>query len=100
MTALFPLLLSAVNSLLAFLVRSVLVKFAVFFGLFFVTSGFIAVLLSSGLLPNLASVASAMGGISAGVWYWLDLFNLSYGLNVIFSAYVARFIIRRIPLIG
>jgi hypothetical protein len=39
-------------------------------------------------------------GLNAGVWWVLDLFNLSYGVPLLISAYVARFLIRRLPVIG
>ncbi len=96
----FGILLSALNAALAFLVRSVIVKFAVFFALFFVTSEFMQVLVSSGLFPSAGNISSSLGSIPAGVWYFLDLFNASVGIPLVLSAYATRFIIRRIPLIG
>jgi len=35
-----------------------------------------------------------------GVLYWLGLFQVQYGLGLVVGAYVLRFILRRIPLIG
>lgn len=96
----FGIILSALNVLLGFLIRSVIVKFVIFFGLFFITTEFIQVLASAGILPNATSVSTSLGSIPSGVWYFLDLFNVSAGIPIIFSAYVARFIIRRIPVIG
>lgn len=96
----FGILLSAFNSVLAFVLRSVLVKFVVFFGLFFVTTEFVQVLTSSGLLPSASSLSGVMGGVPAGVWYFLDLFSFSTGFSALISAWVTRFIIRRIPIIG
>jgi hypothetical protein len=46
----FGILLSAFNLVLTFVLRSALLKFVLFFGLFFVTTEFIQVLSSSGLL--------------------------------------------------
>lgn len=34
------------------------------------------------------------------VLYWTSLFKVGWGLSVVVSAYLARFILRRIPLIG
>ena len=96
----FGILLSALNSVLAFVLRSVLVKFVVFFGLFFVTTEFVQVLTSSGLLPSASSLSGVMGGVPAGVWYFLDLFSFSTGFSALISAWATRFIIRRIPIIG
>ncbi|WP_368648912.1 DUF2523 domain-containing protein [Castellaniella ginsengisoli] len=94
----FGIVLSALNVVLAFIVRSVLVKFVFFFGLYFVTSEFIPVLM--GLLPNSGFLSSSFGGIPSSVAYFLNLFMVPQGISMVFSAYVTRFIIRRIPVIG
>ena len=94
----FGILLSAINASLAFLLRSSLVKFGTFFALFFVTTEFIALL--TPLLPNASALSATLGGIPATVWYFLDLFNVSAGIPLLLSAYVTRFIIRRMPVIG
>lgn len=96
----YGILLSAFNSVLTFVLRSVLVKFVLFFGLFFVTTEFIQVLSASGLLPSAASLSGVMGGVPSAVWYFLDLFIFPVGFSALLSAWVTRFIIRRIPLIG
>ncbi|MCL2658824.1 MAG: DUF2523 domain-containing protein [Betaproteobacteria bacterium] len=96
----FGIVLSALNAVLAFLIRSVIVKLAVFFSFFFITTEFMQVLMSSGLFPSASSISSSLGSIPAGVWYFLDLFNVSAGVPLILSAYATRFIIRRIPVIG
>ena len=94
----FAILLSAFNMVLAWLVRSLLVKFVIFFALYFVTSEFLAIL--AGLLPSASSLGGALSGITAGSAYFLDVFALKTGLSMVVSAYVTRFIIRRIPVIG
>lgn len=96
----FGIVLSAINAALGWLVRSVLVKFVIFFGLFFVVTEFISVLQSSGFLPSASSLNDALAGIPSSVWYFLDLFNFSFGVSVLVAAWVTRFIIRRIPVIG
>jgi len=94
----FGIVLSALNTVLGFIFKSVIVKFVLFFGLFFVTTEFTSIL--STLLPSSASLSGALGGIPAGVWYFLDLFNVSLGIPILLSAWVTRFMIRRIPVIG
>ena len=94
----YGILLSAFNAVLGFVLRSVIVKFVLYFGLFFVTTEFIALLTPR--LPDGNSLSSALGGIPASVWYFLDLFNVSTGIPILLSAWVTRFIIRRIPIIG
>ncbi|MGG7605408.1 DUF2523 family protein [Massilia sp. BKSP1R2A-1] len=92
------LLLGAVNTLLGFVFRSVMVKFVVFFALYFVVTEFVVLLVP--LLPDASGIGGALGGIPATVWYFLDLFNVSAGIPILLSAYVTRFAIRRIPVIG
>lgn len=94
----FGIFLSALNAVLGFVLRSVIVKFVLYFGLFFVTSEFIALLIPR--LPDGSALTSALSGIPASVWYFLDLFNVSAGIPILLSAWATRFIIRRIPLIG
>lgn len=96
----FGIVLSALNSVLGFVLRSVIVKFAVFFGLFFITTEFVQVLTASGLLPSAQSLHGLFSGIPSGVWYFLDLFSFAVGFPALLSAWATRFIIRRIPIIG
>ena len=94
----FGIFLSALNAVLGFVLRSVIVKFVLYFGLFFITTEFIGLLAPR--LPDGSALSGALAGIPAGVWYFLDLFNASAGIPIVLSAWVTRFIIRRIPLIG
>lgn len=42
----------------------------------------------------------AFQSIASGTMYFLDVFQFDYGLTVLLSAYLLRFGLRRIPLIG
>jgi hypothetical protein len=84
-----------------FLIREVVVKFIVFTSLFALVAflvpkaiGFLSPFL------GLSSLSSAFTGLPAGVWFFLDFFNLGFGVPLLISAYVARFLIRRLPVIG
>lgn len=94
----FGILVSAFNFILTWLVRSVLVKFVLFFGLYFVTTEFMQVIAS--LLPNASSLNGSLSAIAGNTSYFLDVFALQTGLSLVVSAYVTRFVIRRIPIIG
>lgn len=94
----FGRVLSALYALAGFVLRSGVVKFGVFFGLFFVTTEFIAALLP--MLPGVSSLTSAFSAVGPGVWFFLDLFKVPFGVSLCLSAMATRFIIRRIPLIG
>lgn len=94
----FGIVLSAINVALGWIFRSVLVKFVVYFALYFVTVEFTQILIT--LLPSASSINGAFSGITASVWYFLDLFAFSQGFPLVLSAISTRFIIRRMPVIG
>lgn len=96
----YAILISAGWSLLSWIFRSVLIKFVLYFALFFFVSEAVQWLQSSNLLPSVSTLNGAFGGIGGDVWYFLDLCSFSYGVQVTLAAFAARFIIRRIPLIG
>lgn len=91
---------AALYSVMGFLLRAVIVKFALFFALWFVTTEFIAVLQGTGLLPSIGALSGPFSALPSGVGFWLDLFAFTDGAHMIVSAISTRFIIRRIPLIG
>lgn len=94
----FGILLSALNSVLAWAFRALVIKFVVFTALYLVVYELVSVMAS--WLPSGASLTSAFAGIGAGTWYFLDMFAVSVGVPLLVSAYLTRFIIRRIPVIG
>ena len=94
----FGIVLSALNSVLAWVFRSIIVKFVVYFALYFVCTEFLSILGS--ILPNASSLNGAFSGFTSGMWYFFDLLGLSTGVPMLVSAFATRFIIRRIPIIG
>ena len=94
----FGIFLSALNSVLAWVVRSLLVKFVIFFALYFITTEFVSLIVN--LLPDGSSINSTLSGIGSATWYFLDAFQIETGISAVVSAYATRFIIRRIPIIG
>lgn len=96
----YAILMSAVWSALSWLFRSVLVKFVLYFGLYFFVTEAVSFLQGQGVLPTVASLTQAFGALGSGVWYFLDLCSVNFGMPLVISAHAARFFIRRIPLIG
>lgn len=87
--------------IVSWLLREVVLKFAVLTSVFLLVAFFVPYAVS--LLAPLIGVnglSSAFGQVSPGVWFFLDFFNLGYGLPLVISAYIARFLIRRLPVIG
>ncbi len=49
---------------------------------------------------NVQNINTVIVGIPGGVWWWLEIFAIDYGLPLMISASVAAFVIRRLPVIG
>lgn len=94
----FGIFLSALWTILGWLARSVLVKFVLYFGLFFVTTEFIQEILS--LLPTSGALSQAFNAIPSSMWWLMDMMQFNTGVPMVVSAYLTRFILRRIPIIG
>lgn len=87
--------------LLQFLFREVAVKFLVLTAVFAVMAVLVPKVIELAT-PHIGVTAlnNAFGGLDGGVWFFLDFFALDYGLPLLLSAFVARFLIRRLPLVG
>lgn len=89
------------GAFLTFLLRQVVVKFVMIMAIA------AAVMLLWPIIKELAdtflnfsAIDSALGGLPSGVWYFMQLARVDIGLPMVFGAYVTRFIIRRIPVVG
>lgn len=51
-------------------------------------------------LLNLGGLNSSFAAIPPGVWFFVDFLAIDVGLPLMILAHVARFLIRRIPVIG
>ncbi len=87
--------------IIVWILREVVLKFVVFTVIFAVVAFFVPYAVNYlGSFASTSALNSAFAGIPAGVWYFLDLFRLDYGAPLVISAYVSRFLIRRLPVIG
>lgn len=94
-------MLAILAPLVTWLIRGVVVKFLYLTAIF----ALLAIVIPVGInliTPHIgtAGLSSAFSGVGAGVWWFLDFFNLAFGVPLLISAYVARFLVRRLPLIG
>lgn len=87
--------------LVSWIFRGVVVKFVILTAVFAVMAVLIPAAIAL-IAPHLgvASLSSAFGGLDSGVWFFLDFFAFGYGVPLVISAYITRFLIRRLPLIG
>jgi hypothetical protein len=100
-----PLIALALESVIipaiTWILRAVIIKFVLITCLF---------LLMEELMPyviqhltnftNGQTLSAAFAGISPGLGFFLKFFRLDIGLPLLISAYTARFMIRRIPVVG
>lgn len=83
------------------LLREVILKFVIFTVLFAVVAFLVPYAVAQlGPFIGTGGLSSAFGAMGPGVWWWLDAFNVTAGLPLLISAFVARFLIRRLPVIG
>lgn len=86
---------------LSFLMRELVAKFFVFTAVFGLVAILIPVLVEYiGPYLGTASLGSAFAGLPGSIWFFLDFFNLGFGVPTLISAAVTRFIIRRLPVVG
>lgn len=94
----YGLIISAIYAMLGFIFRSVVVKFALFFGLYFVVTEFIPVMISWVNIDY--DLKSLFQVLPDSVWFYIELINFPFGLTIIVNAFLVKFMIRRIPFIG
>lgn len=92
-------MLAALYAALGFFLRSVVVKFIILFGLFFIVQEFIPVMLSVIKISPLP-IIDLFSQLPDSVWFYLNLCQVPTGISMMVSAITTRFIIRRIPVIG
>lgn len=87
--------------IVSWIFREVVVKFVIFTALFALLAFLIpkAILIVSPWV-NSSGLTSAFSGLGSGVWFFLDFFQLGFGVPLLLSAAVTRFLIRRMPVIG
>ena len=87
--------------IITWIFRTLVIKFLILTAIFAVLAIVIPAAITL-IAPHISTsgLTSAFSGIDSGVWWLLDYFALDYGVPLMISAYVARFLIRRLPMIG
>lgn len=55
---------------------------------------------TSFIVGLITSAGELFTAIDPSVWYFMNIFQIPFGITVISSAYLLRFLVRRIPFIG
>lgn len=87
--------------LIGWIFRDIVVKFLVLSAIFAVTAVLVPIVIGL-IVPfiNTAVLSNAFAQLPSGIWFFLDFFNLGFGLPLLISAWITRFVIRRLPVIG
>jgi len=86
---------------ISWIFRTVVIKFLILTAVFAVLAVVVPMSIDM-LAPRLGTggLTGAFSGLSSGLWFFLDYCALDIGLPMVISAYVTRFLIRRLPFIG
>lgn len=87
--------------IVSWIFREVIIKFVVF-GALFALIGLVVPYAVGFLGSNVSTdgLNGAFTSLPSGIWWFLDIFRLDFGLPLVISAFIARFLIRRLPVIG
>lgn len=96
----FAILRSAINYLLDFLLKGSIIKFGVFTAIYYIVSELGSLVMSKIDKSNLTNISSLVSGLPSDVLFFLGVFRVEVGLPMIIAAFVVRFAIRRLPIIG
>ncbi|MEG9490853.1 DUF2523 family protein [Mannheimia indoligenes] len=89
------------SAILDFIFKKTVPKFFLFFALFFLVAEFTPILIDiAGGRELIANLSSSFASLPSDIAYFLTPFRIDRGLELVISAYITRFIIRRIPLMG
>ncbi|MDC9615768.1 DUF2523 family protein [Xenorhabdus khoisanae] len=94
----YGILLSALNTIIGYILRTVVIKFVVFGALYLVVKELMSVVVE--LLPKSTNIQSLFDLLPDAAWYFINLFQGTLGVSLVVTAWFTRFVIRRIPIIG
>ena len=89
-------------SVLSVALRQVVITFLVKSSIVVINTLLIPFLINTFVMPfmDLTSLTAVFNSLSPEMWFILDLFKFDFGIPLLISAVVARFLIRRLPFVG
>lgn len=88
------------TKVLSWLFSAVVLKFLIF-GIVFLSITEVLPLIITLLMPEQSTnIGSLLSNVPYEVAYFLSFFKVDVGVKLMLSAYLARFIVRRIPFLG
>ena len=65
-----------------------------------ILAGLAAIITAIPVPSWISSIPGWLNGMPSGIWWWIGWLHFGSGLGIVISAYVLRFLIRRIPFVG
>ncbi|QIG06224.1 DUF2523 family protein [Proteus sp. ZN5] len=93
------LLTTLFSGAFGFIFKGIVAKFFLFFSLFYITTEFIPIIIEW-FLPKSTNLSDLFNSLPDAIWFFLNLLQFPFGVPLVISAMVTRFIIRRLPIIG
>lgn len=91
---------AAIMAVLAWFLRKVVIAFVVLTAVYVLVEEFSKELIAL-IGPNFGiQLGPAFAQVASGVWYFLNFFQISAGIPILIAAFITRFLIRRLPVIG
>lgn len=94
------IIISAVNFVLGWIFRGVVVKFIILSAIYYVVTWIAEAVLNQLDISPLTGLQGVIDALPAGILWFMAVFRFDVGLPLILGAYLTAFIIRRLPIIG
>lgn len=94
----FPIIFAALSNIVMFLLRGTVIKFMLFGALFYFVIDFVPNILS--FMEIDIDLGSSINDLPSGVLYFMNIVDFSTFIKIVLSAYISRFVIRRLPIVG
>lgn len=88
------------SAALSWIFQTVVLKFAAFTILYLIVSTFISYLVTKLSAYGPTELLNSVSSFTPGMWYFMDITMFTQFFPAMISAYVLRFAIRRMPVIG
>lgn len=92
---------AALFAVVSWLIRKVIIKFIVLTAVIVLVEFLVPIAIGY-IAPfvNGDSITQAFSNLPSGILWFLNYFRVDFGLPLVISAFVARFLVRRLPVIG
>lgn len=91
---------SVINAALGFVFRLGTIKFVLFSALALVLTPLMSLLMSLIEGAGLNALSGLFSALPTDILFWLSVFRLDIGVPMLVAAYLTRFFIRRLPVVG